>query len=742
MAPNPGMKRRRGSSSSSKGLTDPSTYFRGAPLIDLCDSSDEDDLVNQYVSEDENDESEMVQPDAGVLSRGQAISTRHSLRSPPPTGYQPVPSTTTNMGMEITLAKDQCDVELHSGDYQGEDFLRVRVIMQHRKTGNVLLRGTLLRRTMKMDKMLPKTRNEVCAILLDVDPNDAYPVLDDYLVDVPLHRVLMGRSVILTNRPFAGPISHEPRKWKDHSFRECPTMSDVAAEEAGVLCCRWKRVEYDSADGKRGYTGAILRLRNQEADLGKGIPDPALVHWWRELAAKDKGPLEFPDPTSDEDDSEHRTKRQRQTSLNTTDFVTRTSRRSVVEEENVSVMNASVHTPKPELCLRKQKTTTTSHEIAALIALISEPRTHSDFFAGPGGMATGAQVAGSIIKFLLDENPNCCNTLRLAFPGAQVLELNVSDFIIDHFDLCCKSGTSHFSFPCNTLSKVYTRRGKDHDKNEDAGTAIGDLLKRTRAKICTFEQTDGLLRLPRNIFIWKRLVQDITSQQYSLRWRIVDATKHNNASKRSRLIILAACPGHPVPDYSPDRTTPKRTMRMVYDEVDALARIEPHMQQHSIKNKPPLLDDNITLPYTILCKSGKHDVYKSGQRSHNMQELAMLAGFPWWRKFAPASMTALRRQIGDAVPVGLATDSYKMVHGTLDWGEEEMAQWLVDAGLLGNEDVIVMRKKQKKRREDAEAEAIRKEGALRLQHRAEGGRKPKLPQAPIVLDDDDIITID
>ncbi|KAK4892721.1 hypothetical protein LTR27_008820 [Elasticomyces elasticus] len=222
----------------------------------------------------------------------------------------------------------------------------------------------------------------------------------------------------------------------------------------------------------------------------------------------------------------------------------------------------------------------------------------------------------------------------------------------------------------------------------------------------------------------------------------MDATKHGSASKRERLIIIAACPGHPLPALPPPRAERPRTIRDVLAPV-GLMRVEKHMQAFTqFKVAKPRYDDDITLNYTITCSVGEGDIHPSGERSFTGQELAVLAGFPWWRRFANASMTKLREIIGNAVPVGLAMDLYEMVHKSLDLGEEEMAQWLFDAGLIGEEDVITMREKQEKHREDARTEAARKEGALRPQHRAEERRKPKLPQAPIVLNDDDIITID
>jgi len=188
-------------------------------------------------------------------------------------------------------------------------------------------------------------------------------------------------------------------------------------------------------------------------------------------------------------------------------------------------------------------------------------------------------------------------------------------------------------------------------------------------------------------------------------------------------------PGHPLPEFPPPRPGPKNTIRKTLDKVGPVRDIEEHMQRHSIKDEPSY-DDDITLPYTIVCKSSKGDLHPSGKRSFNMQELAMLAGFPRRRKFAPACMTALREIIGNAVPVGLAKDLYKMVHKDLDEGETEMGRWLVKVRALTNEDVErVMRSREPE--------------TIDLSMEAEPRWKKKLRATQTTrFDDEDVIMID
>ncbi|KAK0941531.1 hypothetical protein LTR29_006910 [Friedmanniomyces endolithicus] len=624
--------------------------------------------------------------------------------------------------------------------------------MSHRD-GPTMLRGVLLRRARSVDRLLLKAQNELCAILIDVHPSIADPALEDHLVDVPLQYVCVRRTIIMTNIPFAGYYTHSERNWRDYSFRDHSMPNDEALDH-GVLCCRWKYVQYKGVAGKKGYCGTIMKLRQQETDPSKGIADTALVFWWRALEATGKGPSTMPsgisvDLTSETDEEPSTTRLDR--SANRCPQ-SRSKEQAVPKDEQTVLKNALgnkvVRQRKrsrteasgeteflPSLTPRKVRNSLMEKFIASSMAvkfeaLLAEPRTHFDFLAGSGGATTGAEEAGSVITFLLDKSLNACNSLRLAFPRAHILHKILGHFLSN--DRFYEVATAHISYPCKTYSPAHTAgvgTCKYDYENEDTACSVNDIVRKTRAKIVTFEQTDGMVRYEKNKHVWRRLLRDITLAEYSVRWRVMDATEHGNPSKRNRLIILTSCPGHPLPDFPPPRPGPKNTIRKTLDKVGPVRDIEEHMQRHSIKDEPSY-DDDITLPYTIVCKSSKGDLHPSGKRSFNMQELAMLAGFPRRRKFAPACMTALREIIGNAVPVGLAKDLYKMVHKDLDEGETEMGRWLVKVRALTNEDVErVMRSREPE--------------TIDLSMEAEPRWKKKLRATQTTrFDDEDVIMID
>ena len=436
-------------------------------------------------------------------------------------------------------------------------------VMSHRD-GPTMLRGVLLRRARSVDRLLLKAQNELCAILIDVHPSIADPALEDHLVDVPLQYVCVRRTIIMTNIPFAGYYTHSERKWRDYSFRDHSMPNDEALDH-GVLCCRWKYVQYKGVAGKKGYCGTIMKLRQQETDPSKGIADAALVFWWRALEATGKGPSTMPsgisvDLTSETDEEPSTTRLDR--SANRCPQ-SRSKEQAVPKDEQTVLKNALgnkvVRQRKrsrteasgeteflPSLTPRKVRNSLMEKFIASSMAvkfeaLLAEPRTHFDFLAGSGGATTGAEEAGSVITFLLDKSLNACNSLRLAFPRAHILHKILGHFLSN--DRFYEVATAHISYPCKTYSPAHTAgvgTCKYDYENEDTACSVNDIVRKTRAKIVTFEQTDGMVRYEKNKHVWRRLLRDITLAEYSVRWRVMDATEHGNPSKRNRLIILTS----------------------------------------------------------------------------------------------------------------------------------------------------------------------------------------------------------
>jgi len=659
------------------------------------DLDEEIDTFSEPVTIDD-DEEEVPIPEPGQtdFSNPNVHLTGNSENLSISNDYLAIREAKTYFGAKI---KPGSDVELLDGD-----FLRVFQIMKHTTTSKTFIRGQLFRRCTYTNQRLRKAANEVCALLSAVDPTDKNPPLHSYSVDVPLDNVLSERTIILTNRLFGGYYG-QSRKYKDLSFRDYHQPVEEA-EDRGVLVCRWKYIEYGDEAGRAGKHGAILQLHEAEADTGKGIPDAAKVYWWRETDHNAEPRVFHPGATIDftEEDPKGGIKKQRDQNgdeeefdkefmtvkmKKTTKVKDKRSGSWICRTRNQSVTDTFSSSRNAQNTFRscnKDEADKSPEE------LCSEERTHADFCSGCGGAASGAEQAGSKIKFLLDKEADECKTLRLAFPQAHVHHMMIDDFVykaLTNETKIYKVVTAHISYPCKTYSGIHTREGKEDEQNEDTSCSVDQILKICRPKVVTFEQTSHMVRWTKNKYKWNRLLFDITWNNYSVKWKVLDATDYGCPSTRERLIILAAwsashllTPGHPVPDFPLPCPGPKTTV------WDALVRkprdcdIEPHMLQGceiSKKGNRSILDK--PHPYTITCSGGDGNYHPIEDRGYDVQELALLMGFAPQRKFAPAKKTALLRQLGNAVPPGLMRYVQTEMHKSLDQGEVEMAMWLAEA---------------------------------------------------------------
>lgn len=194
---------------------------------------------------------------------------------------------------------------------------------------------------------------------------------------------------------------------------------------------------------------------------------------------------------------------------------------------------------------------------------------------------------------------------------------------------------------------------------------------------------------------------------------------------------MPCSPGHPVPNFPSPYSGPKTTV------WDALVRkprdcdIEPHMLQGceiSKNGNRGVLDK--PHQYTITCSGGDGNHHPFEDRGYDVQELALLMDFAPQRKFAPATKTALLRQLGNAVPPTLMHCIYKEMHKSLDEGEVEIAMWLAEACKPEGEETRV----RKRRPQDAEADDNQD-----LVFVAENTKKTKVE---IVLDDGNEVVMD
>ena len=170
------------------------------------------------------------------------------------------------------------------------------------------------------------------------------------------------------------------------------------------------------------------------------------------------------------------------------------------------------------------------------LSTIQKRYTFGDCFCGAGGMSRGAVIAGLRVDWGFDFNPAACQSYASNFFGTSVFNVWANQFSEapgDHkVDIC------HLSPPCQFFSDAHTIQGKDDEMNTASLFAISNLLKKTKPRVVTLEQTSGLLR--RHPIFFNAVVNMFTSQGFSIRWRVMNCADFGLPQRRLRLFVIAS----------------------------------------------------------------------------------------------------------------------------------------------------------------------------------------------------------
>ncbi|KAJ4346556.1 uncharacterized protein N0V89_010487 [Didymosphaeria variabile] len=308
--------------------------------------------------------------------------------------------------------------------------------------------------------------------------------------------------------------------------------------------------------------------------------------------------------------------------------------------------------------------------------------TYGDICAGGGGTSRAAELAGLMHRFLLDNDTNACETLRLNFGPEVVIESDVCEF--------CQLKESglvvdvvHFSFVCKAHSAANRHTNPERDAEHIAlGYTLSDILKMCRPRIVTMEQVPGINKRSDDGQHLRSYIQALTESGYDCRWKKINFQEYGNAQARQRIIIMAACPGQDLPSWPRATNGNGRRLLKPVRIKDALLLVPevddlpPHMLQHTAKPDAVHSDPRQPLKACITTRGGDTDVHPYEKRSFNMAELAVLNGFPAWHQFpAELGVTALRELIGNAVPALSFKLFFDKVVEALKQTDEENAQY-------------------------------------------------------------------
>ncbi|KAF7548144.1 hypothetical protein G7Z17_g7246 [Cylindrodendrum hubeiense] len=282
-----------------------------------------------------------------------------------------------------------------------------------------------------------------------------------------------------------------------------------------------------------------------------------------------------------------------------------------------------------------------------------------------GGVSRGAQMAGFKVEYAVDKAEEVWDTYKTNFPDTQLFKMSLDEFLSDPGNGHLRVDVLHFSPPCQYFSPAHTWAAAHDDENIFALFSCNQLLKKTRPRIITVEQTFGLTH-SRHAEYCRAFLGDFTQFGYSVRWKVVRLCTWGAAQDRKRLIIIAAAPGERLPPFpAATHSQDGEGGLLPYNSIQrALGGVRRGDDLHDLQNvkyyqtRRPSYDPR-RLAGTIT--TGGNEVYfPDGTRDLTLRELASLQGFPKNHTFL-GTKTSIKRQIGNAFPPNTVRVLYRHI---------------------------------------------------------------------------------
>ncbi|GFF35941.1 modification methylase NgoFVII [Aspergillus udagawae] len=299
--------------------------------------------------------------------------------------------------------------------------------------------------------------------------------------------------------------------------------------------------------------------------------------------------------------------------------------------------------------------------------------TFGDGFCGAGGVSCGASKAGLHIKWAFDKSEHAITTYRLNFATAVCEACDIFCFLTNEPEFL-KVDVSHGSPPCQTFSPAHTISSENDDANSACIFSCADMIKKSRPRVHTMEETSGLFDRHKETF--HRVIQDFIEIGYSVRWRILNCMDYGVPQSRRRLIIIASGPGELLPPFpKPTHGLPGSGLFDYTTINQMIANIPPDAPDHDIEGaRSRGLRNGMRVPFdanrqakTVTCSGGENNYHPSGTRGFTNREFACLQTFPLDYRFA----REVRKQIGNAVPPALSKAIYREIIKSLQRTDEQ-----------------------------------------------------------------------
>ncbi|KAI4117937.1 MAG: hypothetical protein LQ345_001929, partial [Seirophora villosa] len=512
-------------------------------------------------------------------------------------------------------------VELGDGD-----LMRIAAILQDKRTKEIHIRGPRFRRASRFRGLFDQHLNELVMLIEHNEPRLLYeePQMQTDADFVPSRDVIRLREMILTNEAYPAYSFKESRQSKWRSRAE--------AREQGRLVCRWKltMIYRMKATRKACVQMSIEKLRADASDHNYRAKDEYLREEFRGETIKGGSSPAW---------------------LKGEEYFDR-SRQKL--NQGIDILHrrkfCTPHTNKVDLTTYVPQGEPTQRY------------TFGDAFCGTGGASSGAKSAGFRIDWGFDFDPAAIESYKQNFFATRCEAMPAHIFVT-----CIKENhivdVIHLSPPCKTFSPAHTREGQNDEMNSSSFFAVEELLKKTKPRIVTLENTFGLVERWRD---WLNcMVRFFTALGFSVRWKVFNLAEYGLPQARRRLIVFASCsPGEKLPDF-PEPTHGPGLLPLATIN-DAIARIPRGFANHDVqgaiqRNAAPY--DGALPLRNCVTTGGTLDIHPCGRRSFTDRELACLQGFGLEHIFGP---TGVKKQIGNAFPPFVALIFFSHIRRQLE----------------------------------------------------------------------------
>lgn len=305
--------------------------------------------------------------------------------------------------------------------------------------------------------------------------------------------------------------------------------------------------------------------------------------------------------------------------------------------------------------------------------------------AGCGGLSSGLIKAGFIPLLLNDNNKDCCETLKYNHPNTNIVcssmdKIDYSQFI-DKLDLFAGG------VPCQSFSQAGLRKGF----NDPRGNLIFkfiEIVNLVKPKIFMIENVKGLLTHDKGNTI-KQIIEILNeSKLYNITYKCLDASKYDVPQKRERVFIIGILNTINYSYEFPKESLMKTVLKDVLYDVPFSNGATYNEEKKALFKMIPQggcwinLPENLRKEYlgnsynsgggkrgilyrlsmekpclTLLCTPSQ----KQTERCHPLEERPLtIREYARIQTFADdyifiGSMSSQYKQIGNAVPVNLAT---------------------------------------------------------------------------------------